>query len=800
MASEGPRRHGHMKIRLTVLCAKNIAKKDFFRLPDPFAKISVDGSGQCHSTDVCKNTLDPKWNQHYDLFVGHTDSITISLWNHKKVHKKQGAGFLGCVRIMSNAIHQLKDTGFQRLDLQRQNSEDTDAVRGQIVISLISRDRGTGGTGAQGQDSSPNSAAIPYDPNELPEGWEERRTTNGRVHYVNHVTRTTQWERPTRPAAETARPMSMVGTPRNGGDNIPSPASSASLSSNRGTGHMSSHSSSTSLTTRDTSVSSSSGVTNGTSGSQGGGGGSSNTNSDTTTSTATHQFVRRRSTRHRNYMSRAQLHDAVELPDGYEQRTTQQGQVYFLHTRTGVSTWHDPRVPRQVELREEDLGPMPEGWEVRRTTSGRVYFVDHNNRTTQFTDPRLSQNLHLLQEKVKPPIPDKENEQPNLPKYKRDLVQKLKILKQELTSLQPQAGHCRLEVSREEVFEDSYRHVMKMRSKDLRKRLMVKFKGEEGLDYGGVAREWFYLLSHEMLNPYYGLFQYSRDDIYTLQINPDSGVNPEHLSYFHFVGRVIGMAIFHSHYLDGGFTMPFYKQLLGKPVTLDDLESVDPYLHRSLCWMLENNIENVLDHTFSVEHHSFGCMQEYELKPGGKEMKVTEENKREYVKLYVQWRFMRGIEAQFLSLQKGFNEIIPQHLLRPFDERELELMIGGLGKIDLDDWKKHTRLKHCTTETNIVRWFWRAVDNFDDEMRARLLQFVTGSSRVPLQGFKALQGSTGAAGPRLFTIHQVDICTDNLPKAHTCFNRLDIPPYENFEKFLSKLTCAVEETCGFAVE
>lgn len=69
-------------------------------------------------------------------------------------------------------------------------------------------------------------------------------------------------------------------------------------------------------------------------------------------------------------------------------------------------------------------------------------------------------------------------------------------------------------------------------------------------------------------------------------------------------------------------------------------------------------------------------------------------------------------------------------------------MIGGLGKIDLDDWKKHTRLKHCTTESNIVKWFWRSVDEFDDEMRARLLQFVTGSSRVPLQGFKALQGNS----------------------------------------------------------
>lgn len=67
---------------------------------------------------------------------------------------------------------------------------------------------------------------------------------------------------------------------------------------------------------------------------------------------------------------------------------------------------------------------------------------------------------------------------------------------------------------------------MKMRPKDMRKRLMVKFKAEEGLDYGGVAREWLYLLSHEMLNPQYGLFQYSREDNYTLQINPDSSVNP----------------------------------------------------------------------------------------------------------------------------------------------------------------------------------------------------------------------------------------------------------------------------------
>ena len=96
-------------------------------------------------------------------------------------------------------------------------------------------------------------------------------------------------------------------------------------------------------------------------------------------------------------------------------------------------------------------------------------------------------------------------------------------------------------------------------------------------------------------------------------------------------------------------------------------------------------------------------------------------------------------------------------------------MISGLGKIDVADWKSHTRLKHCTNDSNVVRWFWKAIDMFDEERRARLLQFVTGSSRVPLQGFKALQGSTGSQGPRLFTIHQVETNTDNLPKAHTWY-------------------------------
>uniref|UniRef100_A0A8C9RDG7 E3 ubiquitin-protein ligase SMURF1 n=1 Tax=Scleropages formosus TaxID=113540 RepID=A0A8C9RDG7_SCLFO len=705
---------------LSLLLITYIFRAPVIGLPDPFAKVVVDGSGQCHSTDTVKSSLDPKWNQYYDLYIGKSDSITISVWNQKKIHKKHGAGFLGCVRLLSNAISRLKDTG----------------------LSLQTRDRtGNGGP------------VVDF-------GWSKSLFT--RCVRCRPVCEDSGPGRPLSCYMEEPLPYT-DSTGAAGGGNcrvLESPGQEQRL-----------------------------------------------------------QVQRLRNQEPRGHVqspqNRAHGHQSPDLPEGYEQRTTVQGQIYFLHTPTGVSTWHDPRIPRDLNSMScEDLGPLPPGWELRSTVSGRIYFVDHNNRTTQFTDPRfnalsylscLSQqyqvkdsNQALLASSDVPVEEGGSGGEGELPvRSERDLVQKLKLLRHELSLQQPQAGHCRIEVSRQEIFEESYRQVMKMRSKDLKKRLMVKFRGEEGLDYGGVAREWLYLLCHEMLNPYYGLFQYSTDNIYTLQINPDSSINPDHLSYFHFVGRIMGLAVFHGHYINGGFTLPFYKQLLGKPIQLSDLETVDPELHKSLVWILENDITAVLDHTFCVEHNSFGKFLQHELKPNGRNIPVTEENKKEYVRLYVNWRFMRGIEAQFLALQKGFSELIPQHLLKPFDPKELELIIGGLGKIDLNDWKANTRLKHCAADSNVVKWFWQAVECFDEDRRGRLLQFVTGSTRVPLQGFKALQGS---AGPRLFTIHLIDANTDNLPKAHTCFNRIDMPPYESYEKLYEKLLTAVEETCGFAVE
>lgn len=120
----------------------------------------------------------------------------------------------------------------------------------------------------------------------------------------------------------------------------------------------------------------------------------------------------------------------------------------------------------------------------------------------------------------------------------------------------------------------------------MKNRLMIKFAGEDGLDYGGLSREFFFLLSHEMFNPSYGLFQYSAHDNYTLQINPNSSINPDHLLYFKFIGRIVGSAVFHQKYLDVFFIGAFYKMCLGRLIVLKDMESVDIELYRSLQWML----------------------------------------------------------------------------------------------------------------------------------------------------------------------------------------------------------------------
>lgn len=158
-----------------------------------------------------------------------------------------------------------------------------------------------------------------------------------------------------------------------------------------------------------------------------------------------------------------------------------------------------------------------------------------------------------------------------------------------------------LNVRRQRVFEDSFQYLQRKTGDQIKHgKLSIRFYDEEGVDAGGLTREWFQILARQMFDPNYALFQPCVADKLTYQPNRASWVNPEHLSFFKFVGRVIGKAIFDGRLLDAYFARSFYRQLLDKTVDYRDVEWVDPEYYNSLCWILDND-PSVLDLTFSVE-------------------------------------------------------------------------------------------------------------------------------------------------------------------------------------------------------
>ncbi|KAG8572566.1 hypothetical protein GDO81_012096 [Engystomops pustulosus] len=384
--------------------------------------------------------------------------------------------------------------------------------------------------------------------------------------------------------------------------------------------------------------------------------------------------------------------------------------------------------------------------------------------------------------------------------YRRDFEAKLRNFyrKLEAKGYGQGPGKIKLIIRRDHLLEGTFNQVMAYSRKELqRNKLYITFVGEEGLDYSGPSREFFFLLSQELFNPYYGLFEYSANDTYTVQISPMSAFVENHLEWFRFSGRILGLALIHQYLLDAFFTRPFYKALLRLPCDLSDLEYLDEEFHQSLQWMKDNDITDILDLTFTVNEEVFGQVTERELKSGGANVQVTEKNKKEYIEKMVKWRVERGVVQQTEALVRGFYEVVDSRLVSVFDARELELVIAGTAEIDLNDWRNNTEYRGGYHDGHIViRWFWAAVERFNNEQRLRLLQFVTGTSSVPYEGFAALRGSNGL---RRFCIEKWGKIT-SLPRAHTCFNRLDLPPYPSYSMLHEKLLIAVEETSTFGLE
>ncbi|KAI1343885.1 hypothetical protein F5Y15DRAFT_180953 [Xylariaceae sp. FL0016] len=326
-----------------------------------------------------------------------------------------------------------------------------------------------------------------------------------------------------------------------------------------------------------------------------------------------------------------------------------------------------------------------------------------------------------------------------------------------------------LQVRREQVFHDSFKSLYFKTGEEMKfGKLNIRFHGEEGVDAGGVTREWFQVLARQMFDANYALFVPVSSDRTTFHPNKLSGINDEHLMFFKFIGRIIGKALYEGRLLDCYFSRAVYKRILGKPVSVKDMESFDPDYYKSLSWMLNNDITDIITETFSVEDDEFGVTKVEDLCENGRNIPVTDENKHDYVRLVVEHKLLSSVKDQMEHFLKGFHDIIPAELISIFNEQELELLISGLPDVDIDDWKSNTEYHNYTPSSQQIQWFWRAVRSFDKEERAKLLQFVTGTSKVPLNGFKELEGMNGI---NRFNIHRDYGNKERLPSSHTCFNR-----------------------------
>uniref|UniRef100_A0A8C1YBG0 E3 ubiquitin-protein ligase NEDD4-like n=1 Tax=Cyprinus carpio TaxID=7962 RepID=A0A8C1YBG0_CYPCA len=564
------------------------------------------------------------------------------------------------------------------------------------------------------EDTMSPSATYALTTPGLPPGWEERRDPKGRTYYVNHNNRSTTWTRPILQHTEDGASTSAVAA---GGATAAATTASTPSSSS---GHLSEP-----QVRRPRSLS------------------SPTVTLSSSLEGANNAQIRRavkdtvsnpQSPQPSPYSSPKSQHKANQsfLPPGWEMRIAPNGRPFFIDHNSRTTTWEDPRLKYPVHLRTKasldpgDLGPLPPGWEERVHADGRTFYIDHNTKKTQWEDPRLQSPAI-----TGPAVP-----------YSREFKQKYDYFRKKLKKPADIPNRFEMKLHRNNILEESYRRIMSLKKPDsLKARLWIEFESEKGLDYGGVAREWFFLLSKEMFNPYYGLFEYSATDNYTLQINSNSGLcNEDHLSYFKFIGRVAGMAVYHGKLLDGFFIRPFYKMMLGKQITLNDMESVDSEYYNSLKWILEND-PTELDLRFCIDEDNFGQTYQVDLKPSGSDMVITNDNKKEYIDLVIQWRFVNRVQKQMNAFLEGFTELIAIDLIKIFDENELELLMCGLGDVDVNDWRQHTIYKngYCPNHP-VIQWFWKAVLLMDAEKRIRLLQFVTGTSRVPMNGFAELYG------------------------------------------------------------
>eukprot|EP00927_Polykrikos_kofoidii_P008451 TRINITY_DN13506_c0_g1_i1.p1 TRINITY_DN13506_c0_g1~~TRINITY_DN13506_c0_g1_i1.p1 ORF type:complete len:712 (-),score=85.91 TRINITY_DN13506_c0_g1_i1:56-2092(-) len=354
-----------------------------------------------------------------------------------------------------------------------------------------------------------------------------------------------------------------------------------------------------------------------------------------------------------------------------------------------------------------------------------------------------------------------------------------------------------LEIQRDQLLSCSLHAVQEVTvDQILAETLRIKYSGELGEDEGGLLRDWFDSIGGCLTSEAALQQTCETQKLPLLALHKEDGTlvlraGTERWDDFYALGRLLALAVYRGGSLPVHLSRGTWKVLLGDAIDANDIFAIDAqfFAHRVGSVLRPGGVEEMSELMGEpLRFMSAGtdeCPELVELMPGGRERLVTEENKLEYVEKLCEFYLCGHVRREWQLLRRGFDDILPRHLLtcNKINDKDLELLVAGMPSIDVDDWRANSivdgPLAGSKEGDELLGWFWDIVDQFGDERRARLLQFVTGSSRLPVNSFRGLEPC--------FCIYLSDAPPDRLPTASTCVNQLSLTPCESRRALIEKL-------------
>ncbi|KAI5170701.1 ubiquitin-protein ligase E3 A [Nematocida sp. LUAm3] len=326
-------------------------------------------------------------------------------------------------------------------------------------------------------------------------------------------------------------------------------------------------------------------------------------------------------------------------------------------------------------------------------------------------------------------------------------------------------------VGRNSLVDDISMILQKLQKNMVWKQLKIKFLGEDGVDSGGIKKEFFQIIGTRLLESW-DIFE-ERNNLHWIKSYSKEETKKLSNQYY-MLGCILGLALYNGASLCFYFPLVFYKKILKHPTTFSDLKQLDPGLYDMLC---------KTDKMSAEEIDALGLVL-----PGETEdIPVTANNIKQFITAYQKELLEYSVEDAFSAIREGFWSICNGTFVSSLLPCELSTLIGGIELENLEDIEKYIVYNGYKRDSFIVKSFWEIFKAYDKLMQKRFLLFVTGSDRAPSGGPNRM--------PIVFMKNGGD--TDRLPSAQTCFNTFLVPEYSSKEKFQEKLDFAIKHTEGF---